>query len=84
MQEQPLSHIVGAAITFWQVKLLAAFYELYWPFKDISTGKKDWIGYNLSNMTTKSNNEVNLMQKQPFRHKVRAAITFWQVKYNFL
>ena len=32
----------------------AAFYELYWPFKWISTSKRDWIGYNLSNTTTKS------------------------------
>ena len=31
-----------------------ALYELYWPFKGISTGKKDWIVYNLSNITTKS------------------------------
>ena len=43
---------VGAAITFWQVKY--SLLRVLLPFKSISTGNKEWVGYNLSNITIMS------------------------------
>ena len=53
MQKQPFSHKVGAVITLWQVKY-CLFNGCIGPLKGISRGKKDWIGYHLSNTPIKS------------------------------